>query len=753
MREDNMKAGLSHDEQIGRVVAEFLESEEADECPDPSVWLSRYPELRSALNAFFRNHQAFKHAEEASLGDLGQHDPQGKGPGSDVVELVRPGQVVGDCQIGRKLGQGGMGVVYQATHVRLKDPRAVKFLPCGEVTDNMIRRFWREAQTAASIKHPNVITVHDIGRQGNLHYIVMEYVDGRTLSELHPTEVARSSYRVFSWITAARLIVPVLDALHVVHGHGLVHRDVKPSNVMVTRTSEVVRKSHIVLMDFGLVQDESDATVTQSGAIVGTPAYMSREQALGWQTDERSDVFSVGATLYFLLTGRHPHHGAKNVVLARAAAGVLPVPLSELRPDLPPEIGGIVERAMDPDRGRRFAGAEEMLNELVKLLRSVSKSRLRSTTPSKIKRDVPEVGPPSELEDTVTYRADTEGDDASLDRIPLELLLPETEQGKAEGGSATSGRIRPPADGSPESGKVTSSSVRSLRSFWGRLNPTNKSIISAVVGALLVAVTVGVFILWTGPEAALPPPSPPKPDQLKYEGMVFIPAGIVQIGASERRLRSHAMTLDAIKDSPELIRQFVEKCMKEPFETVHVKGFWIDKYEVTNAEYAKFVKAAKHPPPAHWREDQPPAGKDDHPVTRVRYSDAAAYAAWAGKQLPTIGQWMRAFRGGDDWMYPWGDEWKPRLANVGENASFPLGTSSVLASPLDETQFGVRNMVGNVSEIIRERTLKEGLITAIRKGAHSESDGAIYGTAPFRFFLIGENITHPLTGFRCVIEE
>ena len=155
------------DERIDHVVAEFLAKEEAGQCPDPEAWLNRYPDLRPALSSFFRNHQACKRADAQSVvsSGVGHAADSNAAEDANATELVQPGDVIGDCRIIRLLGRGGMGVVYQAEHVRLKDLRAMKFLPRGTVTDNMLRRFWREAQTAASIKHPNVISVHDVGQQ------------------------------------------------------------------------------------------------------------------------------------------------------------------------------------------------------------------------------------------------------------------------------------------------------------------------------------------------------------------------------------------------------------------------------------------------------------------------------------------------------------------------------------------------------------------------------------------------------------
>lgn len=235
-------------------------------------------------------------------------------------------------------------------------------------------------------------------------------------------------------------------------------------------------------------------------------------------------------------------------------------------------------------------------------------------------------------------------------------------------------------------------------------------------------------------------------------GMVYIPAGRVLLGANEQQLRSHGLSLETIKMSPDLIEQFVVQCRKENEEVIQVDGFWIDQYEVTNAEYAKFVASTGHPPPPHWNGARPPEEMKTHPVTHVTYHDAVAYAAWAGKMLPTIAQWTRAYRGDDDRMYPWGSEWRSDLANVSQNTAFPKGTSSITSSPSDVTRHGVFNMVGNVSEILRNRKEIDGQQITVTKGADAECLGDIYGAAPFQTYLVGEGMIHRLTGFRCVIE-
>lgn len=618
----------------------------------------------------------------------------------------------------------------------------MKFLPRGVVTDGMLRRFWREAQTAASIKHPNVVSIHDVGQQEHLHYIVMEYVEGRTLTDFCRDEMAHRPDRVFPWPLAYHLIIPVLDALCAVHGRGLVHRDVKPSNIMVTSAPLSAGGMHVVLMDFGLVQDESDADLTESGGVVGTPAYMAPEQALGKRTDERSDIFAVGATLYYMLSGRHPHVGSKTVVLARAAMGFSPIPLAKLRPDIPPDVCRVVERAMSARASQRYAGAREMLLELKRSLEAGP--HLEATVSHQPKRLA------TAAETPASGLLDTDPRSGSRGRLP-----------NRAGGVPRIAAAMPP---NRPWAQIPFLPAMPKTALWG--------------GALLLGFIVWLgFVVWVGrlitgrpaPESARTSEShqetvPATPSTSQSDStvpreptirdrMVFIPAGTVQLGASETRLRNHAATLRLFRNRPDLIDQFVQLCRDEPNEVVSVSSFWIDQYEVTNAQYAEFVRATRHSPPRHWTSGQPPAGKEDHPVTHVRYADAAAYASWAGKQLPTIAQWTRAFRGDDDRMYPWGDSWFNDRANVVENVAFPRGTSSVQSTPRDVSPFGVFNLAGHVSEILRNRTTRNGIPTTITKGAHSEANGPIYAAAPFRFLLVGDDITAPLVGFRCVREE
>ena len=212
------------------------------------------------------------------------------------------GQQVGSYQIQSLLGAGGMGVVYKGRDVRLNRSVAIKVLPADKVSDpERKRRFIQEARAASALNHPNIITIYDIGNESGIDFIVMEYVEGKTLDQRIPRKGMKSS-------EVLKLGVQMADALAKAHSAGIVHRDLKPSNVMVTDDGLVK------VLDFGLAKltevsesgEEATLTLqsqTEEGTIIGTLSYMSPEQAEGRKVDARSDIFSFGAVLYEMVTG------------------------------------------------------------------------------------------------------------------------------------------------------------------------------------------------------------------------------------------------------------------------------------------------------------------------------------------------------------------------------------------------------------------------------------------------------------------
>jgi serine/threonine protein kinase len=266
------------------------------------------------------------------------------------------GTTLGQFQIVEELGKGGMATVYKAYQASLHRHVALKvLLPALAQDMDVVKRFLREAQTAAALRHPNVITIYDVGSQEDVHYIVAEYLEGVTLAQLLDTE---GSALPLSRILP--IVRQVSDALDYAHSRGFVHRDIKPSNIMV----DPARDDHVTLMDFGLVQVTGGSRITRSGYIVGTPDYMSPEQAKGDAIDQRTDIYSLGVTTYHMLTGNVPF--AKPTPHAVLLAHVMEEPpaMSAIGAVTPPEVEAVVLKSMAKNPADRYEWASDMANDL-----------------------------------------------------------------------------------------------------------------------------------------------------------------------------------------------------------------------------------------------------------------------------------------------------------------------------------------------------------------------------------------------------
>jgi serine/threonine-protein kinase len=280
--------------------------------------------------------------------------------------MTQPRLLGGRYELDGIVGRGGMAEVYRARDIRLDRVVAVKTLREDLARDQTFQaRFRREAQSAASLNHPSIVAVYDTGEDssGGSHvpYIVMEYVDGRTLRDL-----LRDDRRLLPE-RALEITDGVLRALDYSHRNGIVHRDIKPGNVMLTRSGQVK------VMDFGIARAVSDAqaTMTQTAQVIGTAQYLSPEQARGERVDARSDLYSTGCLLYELLTGRPPFLGDSPVAIAYQHVRENPVPPSRIDPEVPAWADAIVLRAMAKDPGDRYQSAAEMRQDIQRALQGV----------------------------------------------------------------------------------------------------------------------------------------------------------------------------------------------------------------------------------------------------------------------------------------------------------------------------------------------------------------------------------------------
>ena len=287
------------------------------------------------------------------------------------------GKTIAHYQTLEKLGEGGMGVVYKARDTHLDRLVALKVLPPEKVADaERKRRFVQEAKAASALNHPNIITIHDISSENGIDFIVMEYVQGKTLDALLPRKGLRLNETL-------KLSIQMADALAKAHAAGIVHRDLKPTNVMVTEDGLVK------VLDFGLAKltevsesDESTRTMgdeTKEGTIVGTVSYMSPEQAEGKKVDARSDIFSFGSVLYEMATGQQAFHGDSKMSTLAAILHKEPKPVSEVKEDLPRDLEKIINRCLRKDPSRRFQAMPDLKVALQELKEESDSGTLATT--------------------------------------------------------------------------------------------------------------------------------------------------------------------------------------------------------------------------------------------------------------------------------------------------------------------------------------------------------------------------------------
>jgi serine/threonine protein kinase len=610
----------------------------------------------------------------------------------------------------KRLGKGGMGVVFKAKHTFLKTAHAIKIiLPdlVNDEDDSLLVRFRQEAVLSASIDHPNVIRVTDFGVENNtMPYLVMEFIDGLPLSDY------LKKHGKFEPNRSIGFFRPIALAVAEAHKQGIVHRDLKPQNIMIQNGLPL--KNAVKVLDFGLAKiksPDSFGSLVQAKTLtlIGSPAYMSPEQWENGEVDNRTDIYSLGVLLFQLLTGKVPFDGDTVPQIMFQHMTAEPPSFESLDLKIPPEIERIVRKALAKESKSRYQSVEEMISDLDSfILGNENQSSIEdiSNVETNLDLTVSQVAIPKPADmvsqpvgetrqfqnkDTI---GNVPGGKSTVEDYSIEIPAQSREKISVPLSQANSQEtiINPQTGNSPAEKK---------RGFFSPL------ILLGGAGLLFILLIAGgslvYFVVQNYKPQEVTQNNQNTNQNTNNTGSVT-KSNSNNSGTNPERTAKERVLIEGGKFK--MGRDDVQPTdpiwgIQYPSHTVTVESFLIDKTEVTNKEYLEFTKATGYTPPSNWEDGgKPPAGKENHPVTFVSLADAQAYARWkSGEEklpcrLPTEAEWEFAARNNvAQTTYPWGNEWNPEAANLGSGKTVEVG--SLKDKTLDNE---VSDLLGNVIE-------------------------------------------------------
>ncbi|MCS6873327.1 MAG: SUMF1/EgtB/PvdO family nonheme iron enzyme [Pyrinomonadaceae bacterium] len=601
----------------------------------------------------------------------------------------------------RRLGQGGMGVVYLARHSYLKTLHAIKVILPDLVGNDpqLVTRFHQEARAAAAIKHPNVIQVSDFGViDEKMPFLIMEYIEGESLQELLARE------KRLPTLKAIELILGICAGVNAAHKQGIVHRDLKPLNIMIAKDKTNLTEA-VKILDFGLAKIKSGELLgsfiqAQTTGLMGSPYYMAPEQWSDEEPNPQTDIYSLGIILFQMITGDVPFKASSIPAIMNKHLQSPPPPISSTGVTVPERLEKVILRALEKNRENRTKSVEEFVAELKAAVGYVA------TTSS-----FPIITEQSSLHLISNIpNAEVFVDDKLIGKTfhDGQLLISGLQSGKH--------KIRVSHHGFQdwEEELICDGSTKITVELKESLKPIEKPSMPLITGETPPTQLVQPF------EKEKQTPSS-KLTTIKIAGILvslllilvisFLVFYLKKDNSSTQTLSEENVvqktTVEAIR--PEMI--FIPggtfkmgrndgDVREKPEFRVTVKDFWLEKTEVTNKEYEQFIKETNHPAPPHWISGKPPVGEEMLPVVYVNMDDIQAFIKWRSKRdgvnyrLPTEEEWEYAARNGsENNLYPWGDRWEQNKAVVETNKPRPVGSM-----PEGANKWGVLDLIGNVWE-------------------------------------------------------